>query len=177
MKILSSVKKGDSVLLLENAKNYQTDNIKIIKVLSHKHMKGIYVTVNRTYDSLMITFKQKKINTDSLYFVDMISRKSAIEPRGEKCIYVNSPESLTGTGIALEQMARSISGEKYIYLDSLSTLLTYNPKQVVLKFAHFLATKSKEWGVVGIVISLKNQTDENMLSQLEQFFDKVIIEN
>ncbi|MDD5416559.1 MAG: hypothetical protein PHU12_01130 [Candidatus Aenigmarchaeota archaeon] len=170
------VKKGDSVLLLANSKNYASDNVNVVKHFSSKRYKGIYVTVNRPYENIRAMLKQKNVNMDSMYFIDMISRKSNLEATDERCIYVNSPESLTGTGIALEQIAKTVRGDKFIYLDSLSTLLTYNPKQTVLKFAHFLATKTREWNVVGIVISLKNQTDKNMLSQLTQFFDKVIEE-
>ena len=72
----------------------------------------------------------------------------------------------------MDQAVRAIPGEKkFLFFDSLSTLLIYNKPITVAKFIHFLSGKMRMWRVKGIIISLEKESDKELLSELSQFCD------
>jgi hypothetical protein len=106
----------------------------------------------------------------------MISKMTKIATDGaEDCLFVSSPESLTELSIAINESVKNKgSKNRFIFFDSLSTLLLYNQAGTVTKFAHFLLGKMKTDCVETIVISLEKEMDEKMINQLSVFVDKVI---
>jgi len=64
--------------------------------------------------------------------------------------------------------------DRFIFFDSLSTLLVYNQSKSVTKFAHFLTGKMREWKIKGVLISLQKNTDERLIAQVSQFCDRII---
>ena len=64
--------------------------------------------------------------------------------------------------------------DRFIFFDSLSTLLIYNQSKSVSKFAHFLTGKMREWKIKGVLISLQKNIDENLIAQVSQFCDRII---
>ncbi|ODS41409.1 MAG: hypothetical protein A7315_15225 [Candidatus Altiarchaeales archaeon WOR_SM1_79] len=65
-------------------------------------------------------------------------------------------------------------GNRFIFMDALSTLLIYNSAGTTAKFAHFLMTKIKLLGLNGVFMSVEEGLDKQLLSQIEQFCDKCI---
>ena len=61
--------------------------------------------------------------------------------------------------------------EKFIFFDSIDTLLIYNKEEVVLKFIHFLIGRIREWNVKGIIVTVEKT---EIIPQLSEFCDKVI---
>ncbi len=62
---------------------------------------------------------------------------------------------------------------KFLFLDSLSTLLMYNKPEIVAQFAHFLVTRLRRVGLIGIIISIEKQIDEKLLYLLVEICDKI----
>ena len=72
----------------------------------------------------------------------------------------------------MDQAVRALPGkDKFLFFDSLNTLLIYNEIQTVIKFIHFLASKMRVWKVKGIIISLEKKADEELINELSQFCD------
>ena len=64
--------------------------------------------------------------------------------------------------------------DKFLFFDSLSTLLLYNDVSVVAKFVHFLSGKMRVWRVKGIIISLRRKIDEDLIEELKGFCDMTL---
>ena len=74
--------------------------------------------------------------------------------------------------IILVNLLMAIPGEdKFLFFDSLSTLLLYNQMGVVAKFVHFLSGKMRVWKVRGVIISLKREHDKDLIDELKGFCD------
>ena len=178
IKELSSVKKKEIVLILSDEKKYLNTNLKVLDILTNKmDEKGIYVTVNRPFNSLTELLEKNKIKTKNIFFIDAITLTVVGEAKEvPNCLFINSPNSLTELGIALGEAFKAMKtkDDRFIFFDSLSTLLIYNQSKSVTKFAHFLTGRMREWKIKGVLISLQKNIDENLIAQVSQFCDRII---
>ncbi|MFH1424845.1 MAG: ATPase domain-containing protein [archaeon] len=168
---------GGITLLLVDSVNYQKANLSLLHYLSNeKNMPGVYVTFNKPYKTLKKILEENGINPNKMIFIDGISEVTGTkEQNTAECLYIGGPEKLTDVSIAMDHAVETLSGkDKYAFLDSLSTLQVYHESGTVSKFAHFLTTKMREWGIVGVIISMEKETNETLLGQLVQFCDNVI---
>jgi len=178
VKELSKISDKEIVLILCDEKKYLETNLRILHILTNKFKeKGIYVTINRPYESLIELLKKKKINIKSLFFIDAITPTVAGKTEDtSNCLFIDSPQNLTELSIALSEAFTGMKQkeDRFIFFDSLSTLLIYNEAKSVERFAHFLTGKMRKWKIKGVLISLQKNIDENLISQVSHFCDKVI---
>ena len=74
--------------------------------------------------------------------------------------------------MAMDQAVSAIDAEsKFVFFDSLDTLLLYNQPGTVARFIHFLAGKMRTWKVEGIIVSLQKDKNEELINELMQFCD------
>ena len=165
------------IAVVTSMRNYFRDSIYVIKILVNSlGLSGIYVTINRPYGSLVETLKRNGIDTEKLFFIDCITRTVGGKPEvTENCLFIASPQNLTELGLALAQAMEMMKerGNKFLLLDSLSTLLIYNNTETVARFSHFLTTKIRLSKLKGIFLLVERE-DEDLLSTVSQFCDKVI---
>ncbi len=157
------------------ASSYNKTNLQIIKNLTEEQKTpGVYVTLNKPYSTMVENFKKNKIDNRMIIFVDCVTKLSDSDLKKTKgCLYIGSPEKLSDISIAMDQAVRAIpTNEKFVFFDSLSTLLMYNKSETVAKFIHFLATKMRIWKVKGIIISLEKENKE-LIDKLTQVCDIV----
>lgn len=174
---VSSIGNGDVVLILTSAEKYLENIINVLKILINKKSRQcIYVTINKPYQVLLNVLKKNDIDTEKIFFIDLISKMTAMDTTGAKnALFITSPDSLTELSIAISESVRNLqSKNKFIFLDSLSTMLIYNQTGTVAKFAHFLIGKMRTEGVEMIIISLEREMDPILVSQISTFVDKVI---
>jgi hypothetical protein len=157
--------------------NYEDVNMHLLShLINRKKASGSYVSISKPYNHIVDLLKSKDINTDNIHFIDCISKglggKICV---GDKCVFVDSPSHLTDLSVALHEFFTS-SGDKnrFVYIDSLSTLSIHNNLDSVLKFVHYVTGKMRIFGFNGIMLSLHEETDKKLISELGQFCDKVI---
>lgn len=175
-KELEDIEDNPITSILVGDKAYTKTNIAVLKYfVNERKISGVYITVNKPYQTLVNFFNKNGINTNRIFFIDMITKLSGDQPnRIDNCLFMESPESLTDLSIALTEVIKSIQGDKFIFLDTLSTLLIYHELGTVTKFAHFLTNKMRVWMVKGVIISLIKETKPSLEAELTQFCDKVI---
>jgi len=174
---IGSMEEGNVVLILTSAEKYLENIVSALKTLiNKKNHSCVYVTINKPYQVLLNVLKKNSINTEKIFFIDLISRMTRIEAAGAKdCLFITSPDSLTELSIAITESVGNLRDKnKFIFLDSLSTMLIYNQTGTVTKFAHFLIGKMKTETVKMIIISLEKEMDPKLVSQISSFVDKVI---
>ncbi len=175
---IRSLPKDLIVLINVRGVDYQRTNTEILKVLANEeNLPGVYITVNKPYQTMKRILKEEGVTTDQLFFIDCISKTSGMEidSKDNSVFYLDSPENLTGIGVAMGEAIRRIPGEdKFLFMDSLSTLLIYRSVGTVAKFSHFLTGRMRAWGLRGILLSVEKETDPEFTSQLTQFCDAVV---
>lgn len=174
---LSGLPKDFVVLVNVRAEDYMRVNVGILKTLvNEEKLPGVYITVNKPYMTMKRVLEENGINIDKLYFVDCITQTAGGDVvKDGNVFYLDSPQNLTGLGVAMGEAVTAIPGkDKFLFLDTLSTLLLYHNAGTVAKFSHFLTGRIRTWGLRGILISLEREADPLLTSQLAQFCDAVV---
>lgn len=164
-----------SIMLLERFSEYSIINARIVKYLTGKNMKGVYLTVNKSLADLVETFAGEEIKTGNVIFIDAITKLTGdSEVKGENFHYVDSPRDMVDISIAVENAVSKLGeGKKFVIVDSLTTLLVYNKETTVERFVHAVSGKMYSLGARTIFI-LMESTEEGVKNTLAQFCDKVI---
>ena len=160
------------LLVIVNAKNYQSTTIDVIKsLLAEQNISGVYVTLNKPYEIVQRTLLNNNIDPRVMIFIDATSR-SEESKKVQNCLYIGSPEKLSDMSVAMDQAIKALpTSEKFLIFDSLNTLSIFNKPSTVARFIHFLTGKMREWHVKGIVMTLEHETDQALLDELTQFSD------
>jgi hypothetical protein len=161
------------VLALIDPVHYQDALVELVRYFTGKTPRGIYVSLNKPFAVLSKAFDKAGIQTGNLFFVDGITNVPSIED--------NSDHSCLGSGVDLSNLCIGISkavnryaDDKFIFLDSLSTLLIYNDPRAVAKFAHLLTEKMRRWNTSGSLLTVEMNAERDVVSQLAPFCDKVV---
>lgn len=158
-------------LAVVEAKRYQKTNTQLVKSFVDKKIPGVYVTLSKPYETLVKIFKKSGIDPETILFIDAVTKTVGGAEKKNNCLFIGSPENLSDIGIAMDQAIKGIEKEKFVFFDSLSTLLIYNDPTSVAKFIHFLASKMRVWKVKGIIVSLKRKEDDKLIKEIIQFCD------
>ncbi len=166
---------GTAVFVISGLKDPQKISIQILKTML-KDRTGLYVTINEPYSSLKSILKRNKIDDSNMFFIDCITQKIAGKSeRTDKCLFISSPSNLTELGIAITEALHAIPGrKKFLFLDTLSTLLVYNKPDAIARFSHFSISKIKLMGLAGVFMSVQNEMDAKLQQQISQFSSKVV---
>ncbi len=157
--------------------NYESANLELLKMLNaEKGIVGSYISVNRPFNDLIKTLKKSEIAHDNLFLIDCITKELGGRPIDlPNCVYIDSPKALTDICIAMHQfIEHTQKHNKFIYIDSISTLGIHNKPETMLKFVHYLTGKIRLWGIKGVMVALHEDTDRQMISQISPFCDRII---
>lgn len=177
--ILQKIKgvNNEIVLLNIGIEDYKKTIPEILEYLTNKkHIPGVYVSLNKPVTVLHDTFTKSNVNTEMIVFIDAISKMSNLSLKScENCFYLRSPKDLSDISIAISEALKSINTKKkFVFFDSLNTLLLYSNENLVARFFHFLIGKIRIMGANGFIISLKKGVNKKLITELSQFCDYYI---
>ncbi|MBN2043118.1 MAG: hypothetical protein JW754_04915 [Candidatus Aenigmarchaeota archaeon] len=172
IKELESLNGQYSALVITPVEKMQDISNRIIKSFAKKSNKGVYIALNKPHDSIEKVLQGMKINTGGIHFIDCI-RTIAEDSPGERVAHIQNPSDITSMNIALNQFMEKIEGEKYIVLDSLTTLLIYNKENLVIMFVKALIDEARKYEAKMIILTPEPRGGE-LINKVALFFDKVI---
>lgn len=152
--------------------DYSTVNKAIISYLTKKlKFSGVYVSLNKSCDSLSKELKAEKISLKQLLFIDGASQdqKSTLE----NCICLQGNKSLTELSLTLTEACKN-KIINFVFLDSVSTLLIYNNLETTERFVHYIINKIKNLDIFVVLISIEEDKSNKLMPILAQFCDGVI---
>lgn len=164
-------------LVKTNASDYQDVNFRIMdRLVNDKGIPGLYVTVNKPYKTIEKLLDERELDSSRIFFIDAITKKERDETRdANNVVFIESPQRLTDLSIAIKEAVESMPDkEKFLFFDSISMLTTYSDSTTVAKFAHYLTTNIREWDIAGVIISVSDTDDDEVVSRLTQFCDHLI---
>ncbi|MBI2140381.1 hypothetical protein HYU14_05635 [Candidatus Woesearchaeota archaeon] len=157
-----------------DAKKYEKTNLEIIRHLTdEENIPGVYVTLNKPFATLAEALARARVDARMIIFIDAVTKTAGGKSEKTKqCLFIGAPNNLSDISIAMDQAVRALpSEERFVFFDSLSTLLLYNNVGSVARFIHFLASKMRVWKVKGIIVSLRKNKDQELIDELLQFCD------
>jgi len=161
------------VLIIVDAKKYQKTNLELIKFLvNEKKVPGVYVTLNKPYETISRTLQNDNVDTRLIIFIDAVTTGQI--GKKKNCLYIGSPEKLSDISVAMDQAVKALPKEKFVFFDSINTLAIFNKPITVARFVHFLTEKMRQWKIKGIIISLEKGIDEVLINELTSLADSRI---
>ncbi len=174
-KIKEAIDRGAEIILVKvDAKNYVRVSLEIVKFFS-SFADGVYVTLNKPYFSLKRMLAKENIDLRKMYFIDSITMQVGGEVIDEeRCFYLSSPDPVQ-LQVTIERAMDLITSEnRFIYIDSLSTISLYKSFETLIKFLRHITGKIRLRGFVGTIFTLEKEMDETYYSQISLMCDEVI---
>jgi archaellum biogenesis ATPase FlaH len=161
------------VLGLVDPNRYQEAVESVLRYLTGRIHSGIYITFNKPFATLTKSFEKVGLPVESLFFIDGITMVSSSVEEGSHTL-LGPATDLSNVCVATSKAVSRFNDEKFIVLDSLSTLLIYNDAQTVAKFAHLLTEKMRRWGTSGFLLTCEMNPKRDLVPTLAPFCDKVV---
>ena len=165
----------DYIILVETSSdNIFEVTLAIVKLLTNKNDHGIIVSANRPYINLLNTYKRSNINTSKLFVVDLLSKNQNADKDVDNVIFIENPSSLTDISLSINKLIKKLNNRKFIFFDSLTTMLIHNEPYVFARFIHSILTRMRLNNVGGVMVSITDTANKEIRSEIAQLCDKVI---
>ncbi len=167
--------KSDIVLVLTQAEHYAEALNSSIRALLTQFETGVVITANRPVSVLRQVLTDAGIDTKRVQFVDCISALTGVTPPNEPgVVYIDSPTLMEKTGLRAEQLLRRLpTDQRFLFVDSLSTLAVYNGTSAVSEMAHNLTTRMRLLGVGAGLLLVQGNNSVELQQSVEAQCDKV----
>jgi len=132
-----------------------------------------FVTASNTFKHISDNFK-KDYENKNIKFIDVISRSAGISTYDKECNYIESPTMLEKIALEIINIFKGIEHDvdKYVVIDSLSSLVIYNDSEIVREFVSLLMNKSRSENIHVISIVIEEEVDAHKLLQMN---DKIVV--
>lgn len=171
------VDSGVVVVSVESRQHISSVSALLDLIVNERGMGGVYVSLTRPYEYILKALETAEVRSTDIYFIDCISQMAGKVPdKTEKnIVFIENPSSLEEVTMYLDRMfSRVSSPKKFLFIDSLSSLLIYNNEKSVKEFTHFIINKMRIEGVMGVLLSIKKKEADEMIEALTPMCDKII---
>ena len=174
--IIKSINGGDTLTTIRlGAETFHTDSVKIATVLLNKKLGGIYVTTSRPSSHIIDELEEAKAEMSDLYFVDLVSMTVGGTTGDPRTLYVESPTMLESILLNISLLERRLkSKRRFVMFDSVNGLSIYSEPKVLREFINVLGNSMRIREIYSMLLTVKEQTDEELGSALKLLSDKVI---
>ena len=173
-KDLSDVQDGIIALLEINANESFEANLASISYLIKNNDVGIILSASRPYSNIINLYSKNKIDVNKLFFLDLVSKSHHAEVKADNVTYLENVSALTDISLALSEAIKNFKGKKFVFIDSITTMLIHNEPYVFARFIHSILTRMRLNGVGGVLISLTDSSNYDLRAEIAQICDKVI---
>jgi archaellum biogenesis ATPase FlaH len=142
-----------------------------IKYFSERFGMGLYITLNKPFAVLQGAFERGGLAAGNLVYLDSITNTP--ERTTESCQFLGRMRELTDLCIALAKMI-SEKEVKFVFVDSVSTLLIYNDSKSVARFCHSVTEKLRSLGLPAALVLVEMEEGRDVAAQLAQFCDTYV---
>jgi KaiC/GvpD/RAD55 family RecA-like ATPase len=156
--------------------SYFDVNTETVKVLADRGYSGIYISINRPYAKLVPLLKKKGIDTEKLLFIDAASSQADAAGKDRmQCIYISKNIKVDELVRAVYTLLPRLKGEnKFLFLDSITTLTLYQPLSEALRFAGFLGRTIRKEKAKCVINVAENLAQKNFIRDVVLHVDEVI---
>jgi len=174
---LQTLKKNAVVLVAVESEQQAEAITALLKIyINEKNMNGLYLSISAPYEQIKNITESAGIQTDRLYFIDCISQMAGTTTaKTEKAVFVENPSSLEEVNMYIDKILMRMPEPKFMFMDSISSLLIYNNERSIEEFTHLVINKMRLEKLGFVIITLKQKESEQLAKTLVPMCDKEII--
>ena len=174
-KEFNNLGEGAIVLIETAASKILEVHLAAVKWLSDKKYTQIILSTSRPCKNLLNLYQKNNIDTTKIILLCAVCpKKENNKQENSNLIHISSCSSLTEIVILLSKCMESMKDKKFVFIDSINTLLIHNEPNTLAKFIHSILTKMRTNNVSGLLISLEAETDKEVRAEIAQLCDKII---
>lgn len=163
------------VLLETSAENSLKVSLTALKLLINKGYAGIILSASRPCSNILDLYKKNEINTKNIFILDCVCKNQGIkEKERREVMHLENASSLTEISLAINNVIGRIKNKKFVFVDSITTMLIHNKPELFAKFVHSILTKMRVNKINGLLVSLENETNKEVRAEIAQLCDKVV---
>ena len=162
---------GKSVLVVNPLNTLHEALVETISQATKKGKPVLYISFNKPHESINELLENQRIPTDKVFYIYCIGKSLGKTSGREHVIHIESPSDLTALSIAIFEFIDKIDTEKEIIIDSLATLLIYNPEELVIEFIKDIVARANNSKIIVFTPTAKGTT---FIEKASMFFDKVV---
>jgi hypothetical protein len=135
----------------------------------------VYVAITRPYQTITKQFEDV-LESNNIRFIDCISRAAGITKSDPNCIFIESPTMLEKLGLEIINLFKNVEEgtEKYLLIDSLSSLIVYNDPEIVTEFFYHLVNKTRARNIHTISLAIEEEGLDKYFNKLIYLNDKIL---
>ena len=178
MDISEDITKKKFVLILLAEGNYEDKLAEIIRTIDG-NSRICYVCLSKPYQSILEYLKERKVNHEKFFFVDVMSSHYKKPKASTNCFFMEKSHDLS----ALKSAVKRVTNEnncRFVLFDNISSLFSYELPHNIIRFTHELNSEENGSDANKIFVVLKDSLllSEtfflNVVKDLEMFTDKTI---
>src|SRR4030042_3013167 len=160
---------SDYIIFLETTSDkFLEVSLAAIKLLASRNDSGIIVSANRPYKNLIDFYKKNDIDVSKMFILDCISKNHFESNNGGNVVFLENAAALTEISLQLDERIKIINGKKFLFIDSITTMLIHNEPHIFARFVHSILTKMRLYGTGGLIISLEEKTNREVKAEIAQ---------
>ena len=173
---LKEISSRSAVSLITDIDSYFAAMKEVVKHTEDQGTRCIYITSTIPSTVIKEQLSSEGLSSDHVYFIDCISYMVGSSPvKGEHVSYVESPTMLEAIMLKVQMAIRHLGeGQKLVFLDSINTMSLHNDERTLSEFTHYLINSLRVKGIPTVVLSIVDQTPEDLDIILKLVCDEVI---
>ena len=165
-----------AISLITDINNYFTAMKEVVKYTQDEGLACVYITATIPSSVIKEQLASEDLSSDHVHFVDCISFMVGKGPENEgSVLYVESPTMIETIMLKVHTMIKRLGDQpKMVFLDSVNTLSLHNDEKIMQEFVHYLINTLRVKGVSSVLLSIEDQTPEDLEIILKLICDDVI---
>ena len=165
-----------AISLITDINNYFTAMKEVVTYTQDEGLACVYITATIPSSVIKEQLASEDLSSDHVHFVDCISFMVGKGPEAESSVlYVESPTMIETIMLKVHTMLKRLGDQpKMVFLDSVNTLSLHNDEKIMQEFVHYLINTLRVKGVSSVLLSIEDQTPEDLEIILKLVCDDVI---
>jgi KaiC/GvpD/RAD55 family RecA-like ATPase len=174
--VIKSINEGDTLTAVSlPASTFHENTVKLASVLLGKKLGGIYVTTSRPSSHITAELEAAKADLSDLYFVDLVSMTVGGNTSDPRTLFIESPTMLESILLNITLLERRLKAKRrFVMFDSVNGLSIYSEPKVLREFINVLGNSMRIKEIYSMLMTVTEQTDEDLNSALDLLSDKII---
>jgi len=165
-----------AISLITDINNYFTAMKEVVTYTQEEGLACVYITATIPSSVIKEQLASEDLSSDHVHFVDCISFMVGKGPEAESSVlYIESPTMIETIMLKVHTMLKRLGDQpKMVFLDSVNTLSLHNDEKIMQEFVHYLINTLRVKGVSSVLLSIEDQTPEDLEIILKLVCDDVI---
>lgn len=165
-----------AVSLITDINNYFTAMKEVVRYTKDADMSCVYITATIPSSVIVDQLTSEDVPVDHVHFVDCISFMVGKAPESTTSVlYIESPTMIETIMLKVHTVIKQLGDSpKMVFMDSVNTLALHNDEKVMQEFVHYLINTLRVRDVPSVMLSIVDQTPEDLEIILKLVCDEVI---